>query len=183
MIRTFIISDTHIDHKNIIPYENRPFLNLDQMKKEIIKNWNSIVTNEDKVFHLGDVCFGNKEVAKDFVSKLNGKKYLIMGNHDKSHSVKWWLDSGFIWVSKYPILYRNFYILSHEPIYINSWIPMINVHGHMHSKKMESSQYINISCECVNYMPVDFEEIKKSSTALIEAIRLKLPSNNREGDV
>ena len=53
----------------------------------------------------------------------------------------------------------------------------------MHSKKMESSQYINISCECVNYMPVDFEEIKKSSTALIEAIRLKLPSNNREGDV
>ena len=120
MIRTFIISDTHIDHKNIIPYENRPFLNLDQMKIEIIKNWNSIVTNEDKVFHLGDVCFGNKEVAKDFVSKLNGKKYLIMGNHDKSHSVKWWLDSGFIWVSKYPILYRNFtyyhtnpYILIH----------------------------------------------------------------------
>lgn len=180
MGKTFIISDTHIGHKNIILYENRPFADLNQMQKEIIKNWNSVVTNDDKIFHLGDVCFGNKEIAKDFISKLNGKKYLIMGNHDKSHSVKWWLESGFIWVSKYPIIYRNFYILSHEPIYINSWIPMINIHGHMHSGRMESNQYVNISCECVDYTPMDFDEIKKSTANLIAAMRLKLP---KEGEL
>lgn len=173
MARTFLISDTHISHKNIIQYESRPFTDLYHMEQTIIKNWNNIVSKEDKVFHLGDVCFGNKESVRNFISQLNGKKYLIMGNHDKSHSVKWWLEAGFDWVSRYSIIYKYFYILSHEPIYINSCMPYINCHGHIHSNRFDSKQFVNCSVECIDYTPIDFEEIKNSCEKIIESKKVK----------
>ena len=157
----FMISDLHLFHGNIILYENRPFKNTDEMNKVISNNWNNVIKNEDTVFCLGDVAFGNKDMIKNIVSKLNGKKNLILGNHDRSRNIKWWQDCGFDFVSRYPIIFKQHYILSHEPMYINEYMPYINIHGHLHSKKMQSQKFINVSVECINYTPIDFElEIK-----------------------
>ena len=52
------------------------------MNEDLIKRWNSVVKPNDIVFHLGDFMFGNINRFWEFRSRLNGKIYLIHGNHD-----------------------------------------------------------------------------------------------------
>ena len=157
----WLISDLHLGHDNIIAYENRPFINIFEMESAIKKNWASCVTKVDKVFILGDVAIHkSKQQVKEYIEGLPGYKTLIMGNHDLCHSVSWWHDVGFDAVSPYPIILDDFYMLSHKPLYLNSSMPYVNIHGHIHSKKIEGAKYVNVSVEQIEYKPVSFDEIK-----------------------
>ena len=73
----FFIADMHFDDDNIRRYENRPFETVQDMNDAIVKNWNDAVEEGDEVYIIGDI--GNEE----YIEKLNGKKYLVKGNHDK----------------------------------------------------------------------------------------------------
>jgi len=165
MNKTFVIADIHAGHNNIIKYENRPFTDITSMDIEIIKCWNKVVTKNDKVFVLGDVSFYNFEKTANFVNSLNGRKHLIMGNHDMSHPIKWWLDTGFESVSKYPIIYNEFIVMSHEPPnYFNANTPYFYIYGHVHSTDMYKTITKNSACVCIerwDYTPVDIEKIKE----------------------
>ena len=66
----FFTSDTHFYHKNIIEYAQRPFSSIENMNKELIKNWNSVVSSEDTVFHLGDIGFCGSEKLRGILSQL-----------------------------------------------------------------------------------------------------------------
>ena len=66
--------------------------------------------------------------------------------------------------NKYPIIYEKFWMLSHEPLYVNKNMPYCNIHGHIHSLKCDSKHYFNVSVECINYKPINFEKIKKLVT-------------------
>jgi len=80
----FIISDLHHSHSNIIRYEQRPFKNVIEMNEYISNNWNSVVTDRDRVFVLGDVMFShNEKEVIEFLNSLNGKIIIVYGNHDK----------------------------------------------------------------------------------------------------
>lgn len=159
--KVFITSDTHFGHGRIIQYENRPFNSIQEMDNELIKRWNSKVSNKDTVIHLGDFCFGNKDRVTELVSKLNGKKILVMGNYDKGRPVNWYIDCGFNEVYNYPILYKEFFILSHEPItYLKA--PFINLYGHIHGSPNYPTFTRNSTCCCVerwNYTPINFNTI------------------------
>jgi calcineurin-like phosphoesterase family protein len=160
-MKRWLISDTHFGHERIILYENRPFSTLEEMDETIIKNWNKVVNKKDKIFILGDFCFRyGKEKVEKLVKRLNGYKMLILGNHDYGRSNNWWIDIGFNEVSRYPIIVDDFYIFSHHPLYVNKNMPYINIHGHLHSKKMADDQHINVSIEQTDYKPIDFEIIK-----------------------
>lgn len=76
-------SDTHWWHKNIIKYSNRPFKDVFEMNKALIDNWNARVKPTDHVFHLGDFGFTKIGEIKNILLSLNGKKHLILGNHDE----------------------------------------------------------------------------------------------------
>ena len=83
-------SDTHFEHDNIIGFCNRPFENIDHMRRVLIDNWNRVVAPEDTVYHLGDYSFDNmtkwrRNNAKAAFRQLNGRKVLILGNHDDKH--------------------------------------------------------------------------------------------------
>ena len=79
---TFFTSDTHFNHANIIKFCNRPFKDVEQMNEVMIANWNSVIGKDDTVFHLGDFCLGGAAEWTKILDRLNGKIYLIMGNHD-----------------------------------------------------------------------------------------------------
>lgn len=160
MIKTFFTSDQHFGHNGIIKYESRPFEGVIEMSHFMISQWNITVGKNDIVYHAGDFSFMNKEETKKVFDKLYGRKRLIMGNHDRARSVTWWKDIGFEEVYEFPICYKDFYWISHEPMYMNERMPYVNCHGHLHSKKYEGNNHINLCVEHWNYRPLQFEQIQ-----------------------
>ena len=157
----YFIADTHFGDDNIRRYENRPFCSVNEMDTALIKNWNITVSQDDTIYVLGD--FGADGTEKEILSKLNGTKYLIKGNHDVK-SNEYYRDAGFKEVYDLPVLFKNFWILSHDAIYVNRNMPYANLFGHVHNNpivKDYSSQHFCVSAERTNYTPILFEEIAK----------------------
>lgn len=79
----FFTSDTHFGHENILRYCDRPFSGVDHMNESLIRNWNNMVAPTDVVFHLGDVALGPWDRWDSILTRLNGYKILVVGNHDR----------------------------------------------------------------------------------------------------
>jgi calcineurin-like phosphoesterase family protein len=77
--QTWIVSDTHFFHANIGRYCDRP----DGWRETIIDNWNRLIQPGEIVFHVGDLALGKKENLEAIASSLNGRLYLMRGNHDR----------------------------------------------------------------------------------------------------
>lgn len=144
----WLISDTHFYHANIIKYCHRPYKTVEEMNDDIIKKWNSIVSKNDIVFHLGDFAFFKKvkqDHISDIVHALNGSINLILGNHDRhvSNDLKFWYKLGFAKVYDKPILFMDNYILSHEPLKTKNkvdlqYYPTLkNIFGHVHNSNAD----------------------------------------------
>lgn len=160
----WFISDTHFFHTNILKFTDdggkriRPFNSLDEMHEYMIEKWNSVVKPNDYVYHLGDVTFQYHRPFNELMSRLNGQKRLIVGNHDKiwnpalqKHFVKADLWKGF---KEY-----NF-TASHFPLPLEGLRDgAFNVHGHIHQNKKADPHYINVSVEVRDYTPVNIDEI------------------------
>ncbi|MDE6796516.1 MAG: metallophosphoesterase [Ruminococcus sp.] len=162
-MKIFFIADTHFGDGNILIYENRPFNSVEEMDNTIINNWNNIVSENDKVFLVGDFSFYDMEKNKEICQKLNGEKFLVMGNHD-TESEDYYYKCGFSGVSRYPIIYENFWLVSHEPLYINKNMPYANIFGHVHGNPIYtdvSERSFCVSAERINYAPVEMSEIKR----------------------
>lgn len=113
----YFIADMHFGEDSIICYENCPFENTMQMEQELIKRWNNVVKENDKVYILGD--FGADTYEKEVLSRLKGIIYLVKGNHD-SYSNEYYRNAGFAKVYDLPVILKDLWILSHEPLYINT---------------------------------------------------------------
>src|SRR5216684_2816074 len=86
MSNIFVISDSHFGHANLLNFKRedgspvRSFSCAEEMDEVMIDRWNSVVKPTDKVYHLGDVAMKKDSIAT--VSRCNGHKRLILGNHD-----------------------------------------------------------------------------------------------------
>jgi calcineurin-like phosphoesterase family protein len=81
--KTFLTSDTHYGHKNIITFSNRPWTTVDEMDEGLIANYNEIVRPRDTCYFLGDISFYQDfDKTASIINQLNGNKILIYGNHD-----------------------------------------------------------------------------------------------------
>jgi len=136
-ISNYYISDLHVNHKNILAFDNRPYFSVEEMNTALIHNWNEIVTAEDSVYVLGDVSWDSKENTLKFLSQLNGKKYLIRGNHDTEFQCSNKPSQGFAWIKDYAEIVDNgkHIVLSHYPIpcYKNMYYGWYMLYGHVHS--------------------------------------------------
>lgn len=162
----YFTADTHFSDENIILYENRPFENAVKMDKELILKWNGIVSNNDTVYILGD--FGAQGSESLLLSQLKGEKYLVKGNHD-SNTNAYYREAGFKEVYDFPIITRGFWILSHEPLYVNENMPYANIFGHVHNSplyKTYSRHHYCVSVERTNYAPISFDEIISKITGI-----------------
>ena len=124
----------------------------------LIDRWNSVISNEDTVWFLGDLSL-NLRKAETYARQLNGKKNMILGNHD-SGSISFYQDLGFKTVSKYPIILKQKFILSHAPLeeFLNKG-PFIQIYGHVHGNPNYEDKTTNSICACMerhNLTPFDF---------------------------
>ena len=78
-------SDHHINHANIRQYTERHkyFTDLDEMNEALIANHNSVVTEDDIVYFVGDFAMGKIVESLPYAARFNGRKILILGNHDR----------------------------------------------------------------------------------------------------
>ena len=161
MSKTYFISDLHIGDANIIKYENRPFNNVYEMNNKLVSNWNSVVTDEDTVFIVGD--FISDLNSFEYLSRFKGHIKLIVGNHDIPFLEEYKKYKN-VEVIIYPIILENFWIISHEPMYISEQMPYANIFGHIHNNPMYKTVSSRSYCVCVErngYIPIEFEYIKK----------------------
>lgn len=155
----WIYSDPHYYHNNVIKYCSRPFKDVEEMHEIMIKKHNEYISKHDKVFILGDISFGGKEDTAKIISQLQGSLVLIMGNHDRSKSRTWFLECGFDEVIKYPIILNNSIILSHEPLYLNAYMPYVNIHGHLHGNiLLDSNAYKEIMTKWISKYDIKFNK-------------------------
>ena len=127
---------------NILRFDQRPFVTVEEMEQVLISNWNSTVTNEDTVYILGDFCWGKEPEWIRILDKLNGNKVLIRGNHDlKNMSAN--LKSKFVDINDYKEIDDNgrTVIMCHDPIlaYKHNVDPnTFMLFGHVHNNTKES---------------------------------------------
>ena len=130
MNNLFFFSDPHFGHTNIIKFQNRPFRTVTEMDEKIILNWNTVVNHDDHVFLLGDISVHDLDKTKSMLDRLNGKISLIMGNHDTYTDML--IVDRFEFVSIYPMLFQEVFLLSHQPVFLTKQSPFCNIHGHTH---------------------------------------------------
>lgn len=157
----WVISDLHLNHKNIISYCSRPFSSVEEMNETIIQNWNKVVRDTDEVFCLGDFALCGKDKIIEFGRRLRGRKRLILGNHEGA-SLQTYHDAGFDMVVKYPIIVDDYFIMSHMPQNIQKGGIYANIFGHIHTNpefKDVSPQSFCACVERINYTPIELDEI------------------------
>ena len=86
IIPTFFTSDWHCFHDKVLEFDERPFNDVYHMHETLINNYNASVSEHSTCYFLGDFSMGNVEKAASIVSRLNGTKIIILGNHDKGAS-------------------------------------------------------------------------------------------------
>ena len=162
--KVFLISDLHLGHENILRFDRpdgtklRPnFRDLHHMHAVICENWCRVVSPQDKVYVLGDVAF--KKDALELMRGWPGHKRLVRGNHDLFTTNTYFG----IFEEIYGVRQLDGYWLTHVPMHPESLSgrAKANIHGHLHANKLVDKRYVNVSVECIDYTPVDFEDIKK----------------------
>ncbi|MDL4842003.1 metallophosphoesterase [Aquibacillus rhizosphaerae] len=166
----YFISDTHFFHENIIKFSNRPFDEVEKMNKTMIINWNAVIRQTDEVYILGDfVVRGTGKQANEILNQLNGKKYLIKGNHEHylddpefdSSYLEWIKDYYSFKYNKQTIVLFHYPILEWDKFYNNS----IHLYGHVHHKKKEylrnilGTRAINVGVDVNNFYPISIEQV------------------------
>ena len=177
-------ADLHLGHANIIRYCNRPFADVEEMNEELVRRWNARVTPNDEVWVLGDFALGR--IAESFACgrRLNGRKSLVVGNHDRMFGARRaaeyrrWVEryqqeAGFddvvdnvsTRIGEIPVRLSHFPYEgdSHDrdrfvharPRDDGGWL----VHGHVHEKWKVNGRQVNVGVDVWNFAPVAEHEL------------------------
>ena len=184
--KLWFTSDTHFFHDNIVRFSGRPFANALEMNEELIRRWNDTVPEEGIVFHLGDFCFGGSKEWNDVLYRLNGKIYLILGNHDMKNIKQGFMDRFEMVTQQMTIrVGGQSIILNHNPFlcYGGSYRDVWQLFGHVHSGPLSTTgldhprlkmlfplQY-DVGLDNNDFRPVSFAEVKARIEAQVEDAR------------
>jgi calcineurin-like phosphoesterase family protein len=180
-------SDHHFFHDNILKFTDRPYQTVEEMNEGIVSIWNSMIKPDHVVYVLGDVIWNTGDYA--LLKRLNGKVFLVRGNHDRSDYIKF-LKNGIdlvceetiikiggerVRLSHYPYRYKgfkNFYYTCKN--YLRKWfrggrLPNLSnnprddgkflLHGHHHSGEIEHGNQLNV-CWDLWKRPVNIQEVE-----------------------
>lgn len=191
----FFTADQHFCHANIIKYCNRPFQDnygkpyegkLDKslravaiMNQTLVNNWNSVISNEDEVYQIGDFGFkGDSNSLIHIMKSLNGIIHFMPGSHDKEtlranskchrfesvqkelHIKIWDEEMG----AEQVIIMNHCPFLTWEKSYWGSWNFFGHVHGKLNNTGRLSPNQIDVGVDCWDFTPPSYEQLKISIT-------------------
>ena len=175
-------SDQHFGHENIIQYTDRPYINVSEMDEDLIEKWNSVVSQWDVVYHLGDFTLGDVIMARRYFGELNGTVNIL---NNSWHHDKRWIESHDCCTTKsgsavllkdsLKVLemgelskdgYQFVITLCHYPIsmwdrkHYGAW----HLHGHSHNKYQAEGKILDVGVDSAiewlgEYRPFNLSEI------------------------
>lgn len=162
-------ADTHFGHANVIALCSRPFETVTEMDRALVDIWNSRVSPDDDVWHLGDFSHRNAKAASSYLARLHGRKRLIWGNHD-SEEVRG-LD---VWASSQQMaeiaVDGTRLVLMHYAMKVwpGDRRGAIHLYGHSHARLLGDSQSCDVGVDVpfVGFGPVSLKEIQRHLTTL-----------------
>jgi calcineurin-like phosphoesterase family protein len=189
-------SDTHFQHKMVAGLRGYEDPSASIWHDEgVISQWNHLIKPDDVVWHLGDVFLGDEKAGLGIVARLNGRKRLIHGNHDKVSAIHFdaWRHQS-LWLkyfdavlpyAKVKIGLKNKALLSHFPwngdgegeremeerysqfrLNRDPQVPRVLVHGHTHSMlKVDGPDSIHVGWDAWR-RPVSLEEVRELALGL-----------------
>lgn len=176
----FYMSDAHLGHYNIIRLCNRPFMSVEEMDETFIKNWNSVVKENDDVYIGGDFCFKSGKPATYYLKQLKGKKHLVIGNHDKALLKDPAARKMFVEIKESYDIYDNGerVIISHFPMveWDGYFRNSIHLYGHIHNNTTNLAYKLmcqvpnayNIGADILGFTPRTLKEIKELNDIFIK---------------
>ena len=170
----YFTADSHFGHANIIKYCNRPFESVQQMDETMLENWNDRIKANDEVYIVGDLMFFCKD-PQYYLNRLNGRKHLIIGNHDTYWFKK--IDPTPYFQSISPlmrisdgshrIILCHYPLMSWEGIHDHTYL----IYGHIHNSTngiywplLKTYEHaLNAGVDINAYQPVTFKELVKNN--------------------
>lgn len=170
----YFTSDLHLGYESVIKISDRPFSSIEEMDEVLIENWNKKVRGNDTVYIVGDLIWKGTDPEK-YLSRLKGRKILIVGNHDSAWMCKTNPENYFYEVNRLmeTSLCEHAVTLCHYPMLewkgsrkIGSKKLSYLIHGHTHAKiqpvyapLFNMPTALNAGVDINGYEPVTFDEL------------------------
>jgi calcineurin-like phosphoesterase family protein len=173
----FFYSDPHFGHAAVLGYCSRPFADVHEMDARLIERYNASVCPSDTVLWLGDCFFHNVDVSADIMGQLNGRKLLVLGNHDRSAAAMARLGFDVVADQLTLCIAGKKAIASHYP-YAGTVSPedaapnadvgnrpvrhkdQILLQGHTHSATRYHQGMVHVGVDAWDYRPVALNEVE-----------------------
>ncbi len=181
----YYIGDLHFGHENVIKFDRRLFNSVEEMDKTLIERWNRKMSKEDVVYVVGDFAYRNEKPFSWYLRQLQGKKYLIVGNHDNKL-----LEDSFA-ISYFESVDKMCHVkdggkhicLCHYPL--AEWYGMYrgtyHIYAHIHNSINATFQFMRTLDRALNcgvavngYEPVTFQEMEQNNVRFRERIEKRI---------
>lgn len=161
MSKILFIGDTHFGHKGISNKFRTCFSSDEEHDETIHKNILEAGSKRDTLVLCGDICFKQKEFWRiEEYAKVYQHIFVVLGNHEYASFAKDLATLSNVTVCG--IIKKWGMWISHAPIHPQELYGKKNVHGHVHSNTVpDTENYINVSCEAVNYKPISLQELRQ----------------------
>jgi calcineurin-like phosphoesterase family protein len=167
--RQLFVSDTHFGHAAILsdrmPFR-RPFASIQEHDEALVANWNAAVRPGDTVWHLGDFCYRcTEQRARAIFERLNGKRFLVRGNHDRIGSRLPW-DGPVVDVAHVRVPEPSGHVqglwLSHyaHRVWPRMHYGELHLFGHSHGSLPGTAASTDVGVDCFGFRPVTLAEIR-----------------------
>lgn len=163
---TWITSDLHLGHENVLSHDGRPFGNIEEMDEAITYNFRELIGPEDNLFILGDAAWQTKSFLKFYDSLRTKNVYYVKGNHEKALKKKWHLFKEvhslcevLVQGIKLPIVMCHYPLEEWNRSYYGAW----HLHGHRHGSVADNPNIyrLDMSINLWDYLPVKLNSIKE----------------------
>ena len=171
----YYIADLHFGHEKVIRMDGRPFGSREEMDRCMISRWNESVRPDDDVYIVGDFCIGAPRHAMEYLGRLNGRKHLVVGHHDRNIAEDPQVRAEFVSVGQIMEIRDadETVVLCHYPLvqwnryFRGAW----HIHGHVHNRRNEGYDYflqneeraLNAGCMVNHYRPVTLAQLRKNN--------------------
>ena len=159
-MKTWLTADWHLG-ENRLSIMGRPFATDIENVETLIANHNALVKPEDIVLVVGDVCYQQKPKYLSCVSRFNGHKKLIRGNHDRVFTDTQLAPYFETIVAEGEGLNitsadRNCFVTHYPTCGVTD---RFNLVGHIHAAWKYQLNMFNVGVDANHFRPVDLESI------------------------